>query len=381
MIRLLSKAAILFAMLLGLPIAGILLGGLPPGRYLEFPPITLYVAHAPFSWTVFSAYSLFVFLVLLPFVRRALSGYRGGRGEEPQARGRYPWWGWAGGSLGVVFWVLAWNRFSWFSDLQAHTFTPLWLSYIVTMNGLTCKRRGSCVLLDRPAAFLVLFPVSAIFWWFFEYLNRFVQNWFYVGPPMSPQEYFWYATLSFSTVLPAFTATREWILSYPWPDRFQDFSPISLPRPRTAAALVLLVAALGLLLLGIYPDYAFSLLWISPLLILVSLKTLYGETHLFSLVAKGRWRILVASAVSALLCGFFWEMWNFYSLAKWIYQVPFVQRFHLFEMPLIGYAGYLPFGLECAVIVEIVMQEPEVGDQRSEVREEGEKEVRIREGN
>jgi hypothetical protein len=47
-------------------------------------------------------------------------------------------------------------------------------------------------------------------------------------------------------------------------------------------------------------------------------------------------------------------MWNFHSLAKWIYAVPFVNRFHLFEMPLLGYAGYLPFGLECAVIGDMV---------------------------
>jgi hypothetical protein len=30
--------------------------------------------------------------------------------------------------------------------------------------------------------------------------------------------------------------------------------------------------------------------------------------------------------------------------------VPFVQRFHIFEMPILGYAGYLPFGLECMVV-------------------------------
>jgi hypothetical protein len=43
-------------------------------------------------------------------------------------------------------------------------------------------------------------------------------------------------------------------------------------------------------------------------------------------------------------------MWNFYSLAKWKYSIPFVHRFEIFEMPVLGYFGYLPFGLECAVI-------------------------------
>jgi hypothetical protein len=43
-------------------------------------------------------------------------------------------------------------------------------------------------------------------------------------------------------------------------------------------------------------------------------------------------------------------LWNFWSLAKWKYSIPFAHRFEIFEMPLLGYAGYLPFGLECAVV-------------------------------
>jgi hypothetical protein len=34
--------------------------------------------------------------------------------------------------------------------------------------------------------------------------------------------------------------------------------------------------------------------------------------------------------------------------------VPFVHRFQIFEMPLLGYAGYLPFGLECLIIMEML---------------------------
>jgi hypothetical protein len=46
------------------------------------------------------------------------------------------------------------------------------------------------------------------------------------------------------------------------------------------------------------------------------------------------------------VCGFFWEAWNFYSYPKWVYHVPFVSWLKLFEMPLLGYGGYLPFALE-----------------------------------
>jgi hypothetical protein len=73
-------------------------------------------------------------------------------------------------------------------------------------------------------------------------------------------------------------------------------------------------------------------------------------------MADGDWHAAVASGLAALQCGFFWEMWNVYSLAKWRYSIPFVGRFQLFEMPILGYAGYLPFGLECTVIGDLLMQ-------------------------
>jgi len=177
-----------------------------------------------------------------------------------------------------------------------------------------------------------------------------------VGGHFGPWEYFWYATLAFSTVLPAFTATRAWILSFSWPgSEFGRFLPIHPSQPKILAALTLAVSGLGLAGLGVWPDYFFSLLWLSPLLILVSLQTLWGEPHLLSTLRNGDWSFLVGSAISELICGVFWEMWNYYSLAKWVYQVPFVQRFHIFEMPLLGYAGYLPFGLECNVVAEMVL--------------------------
>lgn len=34
--------------------------------------------------------------------------------------------------------------------------------------------------------------------------------------------------------------------------------------------------------------------------------------------------------------------------------MPYVQRFHLFEMPALGYAGYLPFGLQCLAAASLV---------------------------
>jgi hypothetical protein len=352
------KFIILAAMLLGLPPIGVLVAGCPLSPTFEFPPRTLYIQHAPFSWMAFIGYSLFILAFTGPFLLRPLR-HRHPVSVKRTHSNAFPWWGWCGIMLGLGSWILAWNRFSWFADYQAHTFTPLWIAYILTVNGFTFRRTGTCLLLLRPVRFLLLFPSSAGFWWFFEYLNRFVQNWSYTGADFGPADYFLFATLSFSTVLPAVTSTREWLLSYSWwSGAYEQAFTIQISSPCLFAVAVLTASGTGLLLLGVYPNHLFALLWISPLLILVSLQALLKENHLFSPLGSGDWRFVVASALAALLCGVIWEMWNFYSLAKWVYHVPFVQRFHVFEMPVLGYAGYLPFGLECSVVADWVLRGP-----------------------
>ena len=92
----------------------------------------------------------------------------------------------------------------------------------------------------------------------------------------------------------------------------------------------------------------------TPLGVIVSLQSLAGRRQPFRPVAQGNWRPVVSWALAAMVCGFFWEMWNMWSLARWEYTVPFVDRFHVFEMPLLGYAGYLPFGIECAAVTDFL---------------------------
>ena len=130
------KFAVLAAMLLGLPLAGVLVAQLPASRYFEFPPRTLYIEHAPFSWIAFISYSLFILAALGPFFVSALRNRSQVHPKTPPAN-RFPWWGWCGVLLGLFSWILAWNRFPWFSKWQAHTFTPLWIAYILTVNGFT----------------------------------------------------------------------------------------------------------------------------------------------------------------------------------------------------------------------------------------------------
>ena len=59
-----------------------------------------------------------------------------------------------------------------------------------------------------------------------------------------------------------------------------------------------------------------------------------------------RRKIYALLALGALVCGFFWEMWNYYSFPKWTYHTPGAEFLKIFEMPLLGYGGDIPFALE-----------------------------------
>jgi hypothetical protein len=345
------KFLILTVMLLGLPLLGIWVAGYPISDYLEFPPQTRYVRHAPFSGLAFVIYCLLIIACTSPLIIRTFKPHLPNRPQTRRSVQPFPVWGWLGLTLGIAAWVLAWTRFSWFAALQPHTFTPLWVSFIVVINALCYRQSGYCMLLCRPVFFLLLFPISAVFWWFFEYLNRFVQNWYYIGPEFSAWEYFWYATLPFATVLPAVLGLRDWLASTRWlQQRFDQYKPLQLQHPKLFATLILLLSGAALAGIGVWPNMLFPLLWVAPLLIILSLQSLMGERHLLAELTVGNWTPLMAAALAALICGFFWEMWNVNSLAKWNYSIPFVQRYLIFEMPLLGYAGYLPFGLQCAVV-------------------------------
>ena len=334
-----------------LPLCGVLLAGNRITMYLEFPPLTRYVEHADFSWFAFIVMAIFLLSLTAPLITRVLCS----RADTDDLQSRpFPEWGWAALCLCVASWVLAWTRFDWFSDFQIFTFSPLWLGYIGVVNALTYARSGSCMLLHRPKYLALLFIASAFFWWYFEYLNRFVQNWYYSGiQDLSPVLYALFATLPFSTVLPAVLSTYELLATIPKLQAgLKTYTVIDNQYPRLTALIILATAAFGLLGIGIYPDYLYPLLWLSPLFILTGIQRLGGRQTIFSALRQGDWRRIFLLAVSALVCGFFWEMWNYFSAAKWLYSIPFVEKFHIFEMPLLGYAGYLPFGLECGVIAD-----------------------------
>jgi len=358
----------LTAVLLGVPLACVWLGGREDllAGLKTFPPRTedwgldatkLWNLRKPFSWSIFIVMATGVLAVMFPFAHRLIFFKDSTPSIKRERKERFPWFGWMGLLLCAVTWVLAWNRFAWFAPLQKHTFLPLWLAYILVINAFSFRRSGKSLMTSYPLPYTLLFPASAAFWWFFEYLNRYVWNWYYVGiSDMGAAEYTFFATCSFATVLPAVCSTAEWLETFtPFSDkRLCGLKAVNLRHPACVTTLILLAAA-GLTGIVFCPHLTYPLLWISPLAVFLVVQRLTGASTVLDNLSFGDWRIAVRFALASLICGWFWEMWNLHSAAKWIYSVPYVHRFQIFEMPLLGFAGYLPFGLECAVVAAWVL--------------------------
>ena len=243
-------------------------------------------------------------------------------------------------ALNAVAWVSAWSRIG---PLAHYSFFPLWLGFILVVDAITEARSGTSLWRRGRTAFAALFVVSAPFWWYFERLNARVGNWHYrTHRPFAAGEYIFWASLAFSTVIPAVLAVTELV---------RTFTPSNAGyQPRRIAwrhATTIMLIGVGTLTLSLlFPRQFFPFLWLSLGLILDPINAACGEESIAGRIADGAWAAILRLMAAGLICGFFWEMWNYWSLPQWYYTVPYVGFGKIFEMPILGYSGYLPFALE-----------------------------------
>ena len=263
---------------------------------------------------------------------------------------KFPFYGWFGVTLIIVFWYLNWNL----EGLRTHLlFFPLWFGYILTIDGIVFFRKGTSLLNRSKKQFILLFVFSAPAWWLFELINMRTENWFYDGKQyFTDIEYALLATLSFSTVIPAVFSTAELVGSFKWLNRFVGIKPL-LPSKSVLTYFMLAgLVMLGLIIL--FPRYFYYLEWAAVFFILEPINFKLNNRSLFNYTSKGDWRQIISLIVGTVLCGFFWELWNYNSYPKWTYDTPMVNFLHIFEMPLLGYLGYIPFSLELFSIYNFV---------------------------
>jgi len=272
--------------------------------------------------------------------RRAAPGHTTARRLPPQLI--------AGAILVATSWPLAWFGPAPYSQ---HTFFPLWLGYILTVDGLVRLRTGTSLLSRGRLRFLGLFAASIPLWWLFEGANHFVQNWHYLsGFHAGPLERILESSLDFSTVVPAIFETAALYRSFAAFNR--PICWFRIPLSRRGLALTALAGVAFTVIALAFPAQGFAYVWLALFVMLDPINALLGQRSIAGQLAHGRWDTVLVLFAAGITCGIFWEMWNFYSMPKWYYTVPYVGFLKVFEMPILGYGGYLPFSLEVYAIYQ-----------------------------
>lgn len=265
----------------------------------------------------------------------------------------FPIHGWLGLVLIGIFWPLNW-ALTPAIPFTAYGFFPLWLGYCLTVDALAALFHGTSLLTRSGRKYTGLFLVSIPVWWVFEILNWRLQNWHYVGRELfTDLEYLILSSLSFSTVLPAVSGTAELLSGIGFLRRAGKWLVLP-PTPRVTRTFALIGVGMFLAMV-IWPQVFFPFVWISLFCMLEPINIWLGHRSLAERTQHGDWRPVWALFLGALICGFFWEMWNYFSYPKWVYTVAWGGFAHIFEMPLLGYGGYLPFALELIAVYHFVV--------------------------
>ncbi|HEV8537951.1 MAG TPA: hypothetical protein VGR15_03410 [Bacteroidota bacterium] len=235
-------------------------------------------------------------------------------------------------------------------------FTPLaWTGYILFVDALNVRVRGGSLIRSRPREFLAMLPWSVCCWLIFEGYNFYLRNWEYVG---LPENEFWRAfgyAWSFATIFPAILETAE--LFEALQSRYNGKS-VSIGSGIVYGMILAGVACLvvPLLVRQEIASTLFGFVWIGAYLLLDPVNYRIGGNSVLGELRRGSRSRLYALALSGIVCGILWEFWNYWAIAKWKYVVPIpFAGPKIFEMPLLGFLGFIPFAFECYAMQEMLI--------------------------
>ena len=217
--------------------------------------------------------------------------------EKPLQRYVLPYRGLLGLLLICIAWPLSWAQSG--VGLQ-YTFFPLWLGFILAIDGMVLRRTGTSLIVRSPKIMAMMFVVAMPYWWGFEAINSITQNWVYIGAETNTDilDYL-ESSLAFSVVIPAVFEVSELIGSMGFIKRFARLRALVLDRRQVMAVAVLGVLSLVALLL--WPAYLFPLTWVSLFLIFDPINCRMGRPSIVAQVKHGAWLLVITFPLGSLV--------------------------------------------------------------------------------
>lgn len=262
---------------------------------------------------------------------------------------RLPAHGYAGLAIILLAEVLLFSG----DALVGRWFTPIiWTGFILFVDGLLYKHRGSSPLVSNRKEFLLVAIVSVGGWWLFELYNapRFWRSdlelwWHYHNLEPNPYLRRFGYDWAFATIFPALFLAAE-LFGVTLFRNCERARSVQLSKP-TLYVLIAVGATGAILPLVVVSQWLVPVVWLSWIALLDPLNALRGSPSITGDLARGHYRRLISLLASGAVCGVLWEFWNYWAITKWTYTVPYLGDVKIFEMPVLGYFGFPPFAVEC----------------------------------
>ncbi|HEX5131016.1 MAG TPA: hypothetical protein VFX92_00865 [Candidatus Krumholzibacteria bacterium] len=260
-----------------------------------------------------------------------------------------PAYGWVGLASMLVFQI---TLFLAPRSIVSEFFTPLqWTGLILCLDGWRRQRRGSSLITDHFPEFLLLCLISIGSWMVFEGYNVLLRNWQYLNLPENPWIRFSGYAWAFATISPGMFLIYE-TLSDLLPGEDNPTYP-QLP-DRIFWPFVVFGGAC-MVVPFVWPStHMTPLVWMGFAFFLDPLNGRLGERSILAEFFTGRFRSMPLFFLAGLVAGLLWEFWNYWAATKWQYDVPYLGHIKIFEMPVLGFLGFMPFIIESYAIYRFI---------------------------
>jgi hypothetical protein len=226
-----------------------------------------------------------------------------------------------------------------------------WWSYILIIDAIIYRLKGNSLILSRTKELLLMVPWSVFIWLIFEAANLSLENWYYINLPNSTVERWLGYAVAYGTVLPGIFETTELLETIVVLKKSQTKKTVLSQKGHRV---LILLGVLCLVSSVLIPKYFFPFIWVGFIFLLEPFNYRFGGRSLLKDLEGENPRKIYLLLVAGLICGLLWEFWNFWSLSKWIYTVPFFEDMKGFEMPILGFLGFPPFAIQAYVMYNFI---------------------------
>ena len=230
--------------------------------------------------------------------------------------------------------------------------TPVcWWAYILAIDAWIYHRKGTSLLTNRGQTFVLQCILSVAFWCLFEAYNRVMPGWRYQNLDVNQSVRLVGYAVSFATIMPGLFVTCELLQS------FGVFARARIPPLRWNRGLLIASVVIGAFCCLAPPfcpentrGHLWAFVWVGWFFLLEPFNYWRGAQSIYRDWEDGNLARTLQLFATGGVCGVLWEFWNMWAYTRWVYVFPLGQHLKFFEMPVIGFLGFLPFALEYFVM-------------------------------